>query len=612
MLAEGYHRFAILPDEFPVIVHPRGIAGMHHALERGQLAGQILVAIKLRGKHIGRGQHVGQRPVRTAVLAIAVKAQRGREVARLAHVVNGQHVHHMAPLDVEGHAHASEFLDQHGQIETPHVEARQIRIANEVQQTRRELPERGLQRHIGVGNAVYTRGIGGYGHFGIHAVVKFLAAAARQEFHRGDFHNAVAAHIHTGGFKIEEHERPLERKREVADSGHCISPSVTHDARVHVHSRTRTVLYLPNVGNNATHANDATGDQVSKRKARTHKRAGLPPGSMIYIGEHEAGSARLRLIRYSADGASDSAPEAIDCAALRDTAAVSWLHVTGLADTDTVRRVGECAGLHPLEMEDIVNTMHRSKMDMNDTHVFCILKHCLRVDDVIHTEHIAVVLTPTAVVSFSEHDPAVFGSNTDRILGSGARIRERGADYLFYTLLDSIVDQHVALLEEVDDDIGALEDRLVEEDSAAAWKDIHLYRRNVLQLRRAVLPLRDIIMDILRSHPGLIDADTRVYLRDVYDHIVQILETVEHDRDMLAGLMDLALARENRRMSEVMKVLTMIATVFIPLTFIAGVYGMNFSHMPELHWPWAYPAVLGLMLLLALGMLVYFRKKDWL
>jgi magnesium transporter len=134
----------------------------------------------------------------------------------------------------------------------------------------------------------------------------------------------------------------------------------------------------------------------------------------------------------------------------------------------------------------------------------------------------------------------------------------------------------------------------------------------VLQLRRAVLPLRDIIMDILRSHPGLIDADTRVYLRDVYDHIVQILETVEHDRDMLAGLMDLALARENRRMSEVMKVLTMIATVFIPLTFIAGVYGMNFAHMPELHWPWAYPAVLGLMLLLALGMLVYFRKKDWL
>jgi magnesium transporter len=351
---------------------------------------------------------------------------------------------------------------------------------------------------------------------------------------------------------------------------------------------------------------------MAKRGKHPRKPAGLSPGTLIYIGDHAERASVLTRIRYSTDGASTTAPDQIDCSKLRDSETHSWYHMTGLSDVRTVKTIGDCLGLHPLQMEDIVNTQHRTKVELSDALLFSILKHCSRTAEGLRIEHVVVVLTADTVISFTEHSSDLFGPVRKRMLAPPSRMHSRGTDYLFYALLDCIVDYHVELVEDIDEEIITMEEKLLEEPGPQVLRRIHELRRDTLILRKALLPLRDMMLELHRSESGLITSETRVFLRDVSDHIVHLLDTLEHDRDVLGALIDLSMSMESNRMNEVMKVLTMIATVFIPLTFIAGVYGMNFRAMPELNHPWGYPAVLLLMAGMAAALLVYFRKKRWL
>ncbi|MBN1446699.1 MAG: magnesium/cobalt transporter CorA, partial [Bacteroidetes bacterium] len=325
----------------------------------------------------------------------------------------------------------------------------------------------------------------------------------------------------------------------------------------------------------ALHPVRLTRRLVRRRKA---KPAGLPPGTVVYTGEDREGPASLFLMRYKGD---DITEEDISIDALNDAArqeGVTWIQLRGVHDVDAVQRTGEAFGLHPLTQEDIVNTEHRAKIEQFDEYLFVILRH-LRLDDefTLSEENVSLILTRNVVLSFSLGAQEIFEPNRERIKAAHGRFRARGADYLFYTLIDSVVDHYVNILETVDDRITYLEEEIIERPSRETVARLHVQRRLLLTLRKAVLPLRDVLMQMQREDTEMIGDDITMFLHDVQDHVMHVFDTIESDRDTIGSLLDLAMAHESNRMNEVMKVLTIIATVFIPLTFIAGVYGMNFE-----------------------------------
>ena len=347
------------------------------------------------------------------------------------------------------------------------------------------------------------------------------------------------------------------------------------------------------------------------RTTMQRKRVSLPPGTPVYVGHPAEGPARLRAAIY--DQASvEKRVVTVDTLPQVSPGAVTWLQVEGVHDVETVQRIGEAYALHMLAVEDIVNTDHRAKMEEYDDAVFLIARHFRQEEDgELQAENVAMVLKRNVVLSFSEERQAVFDPNQERLEAANGKFRARGADYLFYTLLDSVVDHYVAIIETFDDRIQELEDAVLFQPSRETVQALHALRRSLLQLRRAALPLRECVVQLLRNEENLISRDVQIFLRDVQDHIAMVLDNLEHDREVLAGLLDLYMTNESNRMNEVMKVLTVIATLFIPLTFIAGVYGMNFHFMPELSQPWGYPAVLALMLVVAAALLLFFRRRGW-
>lgn len=350
-----------------------------------------------------------------------------------------------------------------------------------------------------------------------------------------------------------------------------------------------------------------------KKKKRQRKHAGLPPGTVWYTGELREEPSSLHATRYNTEGTSEERISADTLPAPPAAGEVQWIRMEGVHDTDTVQRIGEHYGLHALTLEDITNTVHRPKLEIFDDYLLVILHHLRRDEsDVLVDEQIALVLTGSTVISFSTGKQEVFDPNRERIAAPNGRFRARGADYLFYTLIDSVVDHYVLMLESIDDNIEDREEEVLSAPTPDTIAALHDLRRILMQLRRAVLPLRDVLMQLRIDEHALISSDISVFLHDVQDHLNQVMDTIESDRESISGLIELYMTHESNRMNEVMKVLTIIATVFIPLTFIAGVYGMNFHHMPELQFPWAYPAVLGLMLLVAIVMFIYFRRKHWL
>ena len=299
---------------------------------------------------------------------------------------------------------------------------------------------------------------------------------------------------------------------------------------------------------------------------------------------------------------------------MRGKRTVTWVNVDGIHLLAETAAMGDCLELHPLVLEDVANTNQRPKAEDYGDYLYVVLKMLAYDDEANQTtsEQISLVLGPDYVVSFQERPGDVFGAIRERIRSAKGRIRKMGADYLAYCLLDALVDNYFVVLEKIGDRIEFFEDQLVTEPTAGTLHEIHNLKREMIFLRKSVWPLREVIGALQRGESKLIQDSTGIYLRDVYDHTIQVIDTAETFRDMLSGMLDIYLSSVSNRMNEVMKVLTVIATIFIPLTFLAGVYGMNFKHMPELQWVWAYPALWLVMLAIALVMLLYFHRRKWL
>jgi magnesium transporter len=335
----------------------------------------------------------------------------------------------------------------------------------------------------------------------------------------------------------------------------------------------------------------------------------------MHVGEKKTDDMKITIMDYDATQFQEKEVKTIDeCFPFKEKPTVTWINIDGLHRIDLIEQLGTHFGLHPLVMEDIVNTDQRPKIEDFVTYLFLVLKrlsYSSHDSDVV-SEQISLILGPTFLLSFQEAPGDEFDPIRDRIRSSKGRIRQMGVDYLAYTLIDAIIDQYFVLLEQIGDRIEEIEDVLVANPRPETLQTLHTLKREMIVLRKSIWPLREVITRLERWETPLIQQATTIYLRDVYDHTIQVIDAIETYRDMLSGMLDIYLSSVSNRMNEVMKVLTIIATIFIPLTFIVGIYGMNFN-MPELQWPWAYPYVFYVVLLaIILLMITYFRRKKWL
>jgi magnesium transporter len=344
------------------------------------------------------------------------------------------------------------------------------------------------------------------------------------------------------------------------------------------------------------------------------KKTGLPPGTPVFIGDKKIETAKVSILDYDETQVQERELKTIsECVPFKETPTVTWINVDGVHDVGFIQELGEIFGLHPLIIEDIVNTQQRPKMEESGNYVYVVLKMLYLDNEKKETqvEQVSVVFGKNFVISFQEREGDIFESIRERIRNGKGRVRKMGADYLAYALIDAVVDHYFIILENDGEKIEVLEDKVVSNPESATLQEIHRLKREMIFLRRSVWPLRELVNSMERIESPLIQKTTRIYLRDVYDHTIQVIDTLETYRDMLSGMHDTYLSSISNRMNEVMKVLTIIATIFIPLTFIAGIYGMNFEFMPELKWRWAYFGVWGVILVIALVMVAYFKRKKW-
>ncbi|MBM4126114.1 MAG: magnesium/cobalt transporter CorA [Nitrospira sp.] len=348
---------------------------------------------------------------------------------------------------------------------------------------------------------------------------------------------------------------------------------------------------------------------VQKRSKKT----GLSPGTLVHIGENRTETVEIALFNYA--GAQCDERTVTNPGELQPPSdeTVTWINVGGVHKIDVLEAFGKQFGLHPLLLEDIANTDQRPKLDDYETYVFLVIK-MLTVTDRggILVEQVSFVLGRNYVLSFQENGTDVFRPVRDRLRAGKGRLRHHGSDYLLYALVDAVVDQYFAVLESLGEKIESLQERVMADPKPDTLKDIHALKRQLLFVRRAVWPLREVTNSLSRSECPYLHEPTKVFFRDVYDHVIQIVDTIETFREMLSASLDIYLSSVSYRLNAVMRVLTVITTIFMPLSFIASIYGMNFEHMPELKWQWGYPVVLGVMGLVAAGMLLGFRRRKWL
>jgi magnesium transporter len=332
------------------------------------------------------------------------------------------------------------------------------------------------------------------------------------------------------------------------------------------------------------------------------------------VGERRDNPVKLSVIKYDADNFQEKEVNSVNEAfQLKDKSSVTWLNISGVHKTEIIEQVGAHFAIHPLVLEDIASTGQRPKMEDFDEYIFVVLR-MLSFDvkeKETKTEQVSLIFGRGFVISFQEMEGDVFDYIRERLRSNKGRIRKMDADYLAYALIDAIVDNYFIILENLGETIEDIEDKLVTNPSTETLRTIHDLKREMVFLRKSVWPLREVISRLERSESSLINKSTRIYLRDVYDHTIQIMDSVETFRDMLSGMLDIYLSSVSNRMNEIMKVLTVIATIFIPLTFLTGIYGMNFRYMPELELTWSYPAILTLMFIVALLMVFYFKRRKW-
>jgi magnesium transporter len=345
------------------------------------------------------------------------------------------------------------------------------------------------------------------------------------------------------------------------------------------------------------------------------EKVGRPPGTLIHIGREKTADTRITLFHYDENSIEERTLEDVgQCFPYRDKSGVTWVNIDGVHRTEVIESIGKHFDIHPLVMSDIVNTTQRPKMEDYQDYLFLVLKMVYFGPQEKHLtfEQVSMIVGNNMVISFQENEGDLFEPVRNRIRIGGGRIRKSGPDYLAYALTDTIVDNYFVILERFGEKIEEVEEVLLKSPTEKTMQEIHAMKREMIHLRRSVWPLREVTAALEKGESKIIHRSTRIYLRDIYDHTIQVIDTIESSRDILSGLLDIYLTSVSNRMNSVMKVLTIIATIFMPLTFIAGVYGMNFIFMPELEWRIGYPLVLVIMLVIGLSMLYYFRRKKWL
>ncbi|NWF73701.1 MAG: magnesium/cobalt transporter CorA [Nitrospirae bacterium] len=347
---------------------------------------------------------------------------------------------------------------------------------------------------------------------------------------------------------------------------------------------------------------------VQKRSRKT----GLPPGTLVHIGEKKTDKVTITAFNYAGVRCDEHQVLSLDELAPPTDESVTWVNVSGVHKMDILESCGKQFQLHSLLLEDIANTDQRPKLDDYETCLFLVLKMLSVTDrqDIV-VEQVSLVFGRNFVLSFQENGTDVFTPVRDRLRGGKGRLRQSGADYLFYSLVDAIVDQYFAVVEVLGEKIEELQDLVVSDPQPETLRRIHSLKRQLLFLRRAVWPLREVTNNLSRSECPFLQESTKVFFRDVYDHVVQIVDTIETLREMVSASLDIYLSSISYRLNAVMKVLTIITTIFMPLTFIVGIYGMNFEHMPELKWEWGYPLIIGVMVMIAIAMVGFFIRKKW-
>jgi magnesium transporter len=340
---------------------------------------------------------------------------------------------------------------------------------------------------------------------------------------------------------------------------------------------------------------------------------GTPPGSAVYVGDRAPEEMALSIIGYDPIGAWTKSAETVDeLLEYRNQSGITWININGLKDSAAINRLADVYGIHPLTIEDIMNTEHRPKVEEFDDYLFITLKEISpRNEDLLVFDQISLILTSNTVISFQEVPGDTFNGIRRRILDNMGRIRRLGADYLAYVIIDAVVDEYFLILDSLGVGIEQFEERAMDEDDTAFITDIQRIKQRLHRIRRIVWPLRESLSTLSRSEASLLSGELEPFLKDLRDNVIQAAETVESYRELIAGIMEVNLSTVSNRMNKIMKVLTIISTLFIPLTVIVGVYGMNFPNMPEMKYPYAYPIIWGIMALIVLGMLIFFKRRRW-
>ncbi|MGC9004944.1 MAG: magnesium/cobalt transporter CorA, partial [bacterium] len=344
------------------------------------------------------------------------------------------------------------------------------------------------------------------------------------------------------------------------------------------------------------------------------KKVGLPPGSLVYLGERKE-ETKIKVVRYDKENFQEEVLEGSpDCSSLKDAKTPTWVDIVGIQDVEIVDKIGKCLELHPLVLEDILATDQRPKIEQFENYLFTTFKvfHLRKKGEDLEPEQISLILFPNLLVSFREIDSELFNPIKRRLSNEKDIIRSSGVDYLLYALLDTVIDNYFIVVDKLGEGLESLEEKAITSPVPQTIQSIHQLRRKILLLREHLWALREVITHLERGYSPLINPSLQIYFRDILDHIFNLMETTETTREILASILDIYLSSVSNRLNEVMKVLTVIATIFMPLTFIVGVYGMNLKYMPEINWKWTYPVIWAVMLITAGAMYYYFKRKGWL
>lgn len=339
---------------------------------------------------------------------------------------------------------------------------------------------------------------------------------------------------------------------------------------------------------------------------------GAPPGTLVYTGENKTDRIKISLIEYNeTEFFEHEYYDLSECISNVKPHLVKWINVDGLHKTEVIEKIGKLYDIHPLTLEDIVHVDQRPKFEDYDSYVVAIMK-MISYTEKINVEQLSIVLMDNMVISFQEpHGGDAFDIIRTRLRQAKGRIRKCGSDYLAYALMDAVIDCYFHAIEKIGDAVEKIEEEIIDASDKKSLMELYALKREMIYLRKQVWPMRDMISNMVRSETKLINPSTDIYLRDLQDHVTRIIDTVETYRDLLSGIMDIYLSTNANKMNEVMKVLTIMSSIFIPVTFIAGVYGMNFEFMPELKSPYGYAITWGVMLAVMIGLIIYFKRKKW-